>query len=187
MHDLTVDRTTNGKGAVAHLRLEELRRLDAGDGPPPTLSEALSLAGGKTILVAEIKQPGVEERVAGVVRDVGALDAVMVWSFFPQALESMRRAEPRLPAALLIGPQTVPQWPEMWRLAVRLGLQGVSVFCYSLTEEMVQDARRHGLSVYTWTADPEEEIQRLLDLGVDGICTNYPDRAIALAAARSKG
>ncbi len=183
MHDLTVDRTTNGKGAVAHLQLEELRSLDAGGEPPPTLSDVLSLTKGKTMLVAEIKQPGIEERLAAVVRDAGALDDVMVWSFFPQALESMRRAEPGLPVALLIGPQTVPQWPEMRRLAVRMGLQGVSVFCYSLTREIVQDARRHGLSVYTWTADPEEEIRRVMELGVDGICTNFPDRAIALAVA----
>lgn len=185
MHDLTVDRTTNGKGTVAHLRLEAMRSLDAGGEPPPTLGEALSLTKGKALLVAEIKQPGIEERVAEVVREAGALDDVMVWSFFPQALESMRRAEPGLPAALLMGPQTVPQWPEMTRLAVRMGLQGVSVFCYSLTREMVADAQRHGLSVYTWTADPEEEMRRLLALGVDGICTNYPERAIALAIATS--
>lgn len=182
MHDLTVDRTTKGTGAVAHLRLEELRSLDAGGEPPPTLGEALSLIKGKALLIAEIKQPGIEERVAAVVREAGALEDVMVWSFFPQALEAMRQAEPRLPAALLIGPQTTPQWPAMWPLAVRLGLQGVSVFCYSLTVEMARDARRHGLSLYTWTADPEEEIRRLLEVGVDGICTNYPDRAAAVAA-----
>lgn len=187
MHDLTVDRTTNGRGEVASLTAAELRALDAGGEPPPTLAEALEVIAGRALLVAEIKQPGIEERVAAVVREAGALDDVMVWSFFPQALESMRRAEPRLPAALLIGPQPATgsgalQWPEMRSLAVRLGLQGVSVFCYGLTSDMVREARRRGLSVYTWTADPEAEIRRLAELGVDGICTNFPDRALRVLA-----
>ncbi len=181
MHDLTVDRRTNGTGDVAKLTLEQLKALDAGDGERiPTLAEVLALTRGRALLVTEIKQPGVEEQVAAVVRECDALGDVMVWSFFPQALESMRRAEPRLPAALLIAPQALPQWPDLRSLALRTGLQGVSVFCFGLTEQIARDSQRSGLALYAWTADPEPEIQRLIDLGVDGICTNYPDRALAL-------
>ncbi len=180
MHDLTVDRTTNGRGEVAKLSLEDLRRLDAGGEPVPTLAEVLELTRGKALLVAELKRPGVEEEIAAVIRDSAALNDVMVWSFFPQALEGMRRAEARLPGALLIAPQALATWPDLRALAIRLGLQGVSVFFAGVQEQIASDCRRSGLALYAWTPDAEPDITRLIGLGVDGVCTNYPDRAIAL-------
>lgn len=180
MHDPTVDRTTGASGRVAELTLDRLRALDAGGGQPvPTLAEALELTRGRALLVAEIKQPGIEEAVARAIREAGALADVMVWSFFPQALEGMRRAEPRLPTCLLIAPQMVERWPQMRELALRLGAQGVSVFHQGVNEGLVASARRGALAVFAWTADGEEEIRRLLALGVDGIVTNYPERALA--------
>ncbi len=184
MHDLAVDRTTNGRGAVASMTLEQLRSLDAGGEPVPTLDEVLALTTGKALLVIEIKQPGIEEQVVAVVRERHALSDAMVWSFFPQALESMRRVEPRLPGALLIAPQSIPSWPDMREQALRLGLQGVSVFHLGVSEQIARDTQRSGLSLYTWTPDRKEEISRLIDLGVDAICTNFPDRALTLLAAR---
>ena len=180
MHDLTVDRSTNGSGEVAKLSLEQLRALDAGGEPVPTLAEALALTRGRALLVIEIKQPGIEERVAAVVRECDALNDVMVWSFFPQALEWMRRVEPRVPAGLLVAAEAVSRWPQMRERALRLGLQAVSVFFAGIDEEVARDCRRSGLALYAWTADSEREIGRLIDLGIDGICTNFPDKAIAL-------
>ena len=54
------------------------------------------------------------------------------------------------------------------------------MFHLSLGEAIVAQARRSGLSVYAWTADAEADIQRLIELDVDGIVTNFPDRALAL-------
>jgi len=125
MHDLSLDRTTNGSGDLASMSVEQLQALDAGGEPVPTFAQALELTRDRALLVAEIKRPGIEERVAAVVREREALADVMVWSFFPQALESMRRAEARLPGGLLIGPETLPRWPEMRELAIHLG--GVEV------------------------------------------------------------
>jgi len=180
MHDLTVDATTNGTGAVAELTLAQLRALDAGGEPPPTLAEVLALTRERVLLVCEIKQPGIEQYVAQAVLEADALRDVMVWSFFPEALENMRRAEPRIPCALLISPQAIPQWHDLRDTALRLGLQGVSVFFAGVDQALARDCQRSGLALYTWTADPEEAIQRLIHIGVDGICTNYPDRALAL-------
>jgi len=182
MHDLTVDATTNGTGAVAEMTLDQLRALDAGGEPPPTLAEVLAITKGRVLLVYEIKQAGIEELLRHVVLEADALDDVMVWSFFPQALEAMRRVEPRIPCALLVAPQAMPEWPAMRETAVRLGLQGVSVFFAGVNEALARECQRSGLALYTWTSDPTEAIQRLIDIGVDGICTNYPDRAVAALA-----
>jgi len=185
MHDPTIDRTTSGSGPVAALTLGQLRALDAGGEAVPTLAEALALTAGNALLIAEIKQPGIEEQVAAVVREARALNDVMAWSFFPQALEAMRRAEPRLPAALL-APGETPKWPHFRELALRLGLQGLGLFHQGITGETVRQARRSALALYAWTVDDESDMRRLIELGVDGIVTNYPDRALALLSTHRR-
>ena len=180
MHDLTVDRATNGSGDLASLTLEQLQALDAGGEPMPTFAQALELTRGRALLVAEIKRPGCEAALADVIRQADAIEDVMVWSFMPPALAAMRQAESRLPSALLIAPGSISQWPMLRELALRLGLQAVSLFHVDVSAGVVARARRSGLTVYAWTADAENDIQRLLDLGVDGIVTNYPERALAL-------
>ncbi len=180
MHDLTLDRTTNGSGGLASLTLEQLQALDAGGEPVPTFAQALEMARGRALLVAEIKRPGCERALADMIRAAEALADVMVWSFLPPALEAMRKAEPMVPSVLLIAPQSMSDWPSMQDVALRLDLQAVSVFHLNLDAGIIAQARRRGLAVYVWTADTERDIKRLLDLGVDGIVTNYPERALAL-------
>ena len=180
MHDLTLDRTTNGSGDLAYLTWEQLSALDAGGEPVPAFAQALDLTRGRALLVAEIKRAGCEEALADVIRNAGALDKVMVCSFLSPVLEAMRQAEPKLPGSLLIAPQSMGNWPSMRELALRLGLQAVSLPHPSLNVDVVTQARHSGLAVYAWTADTESDIQRLIDLDADGIVTNYPDRALAL-------
>jgi glycerophosphoryl diester phosphodiesterase len=180
MHDLAVDRTTNGNGDLASLTLKQLQALDAGGEPVPAFAQALELTRGRALLVAEIKRPGCEAALADVIRQAGALEDVMVWSFLPPALDAMREAEPRLSSGLLIAPGSMGEWPSLRDLALRLGLQAASVFHLNLNAEVVARAKRSGLTVYAWTADAESDIQRLVDLGVDGIVSNYPERALAL-------
>ncbi len=180
MHDLTLDRTTSGSGDLSSLTLEQLQALDAGGEPVPTFSQTLALTRGRALLVTEIKRPGCEEALADAIRDGVALDDVMVWSFLPPALEAMRQAEPRVAGGLLIAAQSMGSWPSMRELALRLGLQAVSVFHLSLNADVVAQARHSGLAVYAWTADTEPDIQRLIDLDTDGIVTNYPERALSL-------
>jgi glycerophosphoryl diester phosphodiesterase len=180
MHDLTVDRTTNGSGYVAKLPLDALRALDAGGEPVPMLTEALELTAGRALLVIEIKQPGIEHLIANAVREHEALNNVMVWSFFPQALEGMRTSEPRIPAGLLVSAESMPRWQQMRELMLRTGLQAVSVFFAGVNEDVARDCEWSGLTLYTWTVDSRKEMLRLIELGVDGICTNFPDKAVSL-------
>ncbi len=186
MHDLTVDRTTNGSGAVAALSLAELRALDAGGEPVPTLAEVLDLTLGKVLLIMEIKQPGIEEHIARVVHEKQALDDVMAWSFYPAALEGMRAAEPQIPCALLVAGESMSNWPKMRSLALRLGVQGVSVFAPAVDERIAEDCRRRGLALYTWTPDTETAIERAIRAGVDGVCSNYPDKVVEVLAGRQQ-
>jgi glycerophosphoryl diester phosphodiesterase len=182
MHDLTVDRTTNGKGGVAVLSLKRLRELDAGGERVPTLAEVLGLTKGRVLLVMEIKAPGIEQHIARVVHQARALDDVMAWSFFPKALEGMRREEPSMPCALLVAGESITRWHKMRSRALKLGVQGVSMFCTIIDERVVEDCRRSALSLYAWTPDGKREMARLAKLGVDGICSNFPDKVVEVLA-----
>ena len=66
MHDLTLDRTTSGKGDLSSFTAAQLATLDAGGEPVPTFAQALELTRGRALLVAEIKRPGCEEALADV-------------------------------------------------------------------------------------------------------------------------
>jgi glycerophosphoryl diester phosphodiesterase len=63
-----------------------------------------------------------------------------------------------------------------------MGLQGVSLVFSGIDERTVRECRLSGLSLYTWTPDAPADIERLIGLGVDGICSNYPDRVVAALA-----
>jgi glycerophosphoryl diester phosphodiesterase len=182
MHDDSVDRTTDGRGAVASLTVAELRELDAGARSPfetfrgekvPTLAEALELTHGRALLIIEIKPPDIEEAVLEVVHRAGALDWAMIWSFHPGVVAEVRRREPRVPAGLL----TLSLSDAIAQQALELNAQATSVFYQNLSEERVRLAHRKALAVHAWTTDQPPEMRRLAAAGVDGIVTNFPDRA----------
>ena len=185
IHDDTVDRTTDGRGAVAALTLAELQELDAGARSPleafrgekvPTLAQALELTHGRAVLIIEIKPPDIEEAVLEAVRRAEALDWAMIWSFHPGVVAEVRRREPRLPAGLL----TLSLSDAIAQQALELGAQATGVFHQNLSEERVRLAHRKALAVHAWTADQPPEMRRLATAGVDGIVTNFPDRGRSL-------
>ncbi len=186
MHDETVDRTTNGRGPVASLSWQEVRALDAGGGERvPSLEEAGRALAGHALLVVEVKAPGGEEAVAQAIEATVGLEGAQVWSFWPQVLAAMARVAPGLPRVLLVPLQAAATWPQPLEVARRVGAMGVSVEHEALDQGRVEEVRRAGLRLYTWTVDHEAHLARVLLLGVDGIVSNYPERALAVRGPRS--
>ena len=64
------------------------------------------------------------------------------------------------------------------------GCAAWSPFWRNLTAELVTEARALGLAVIPWTVNEPSDIERMLDLGVDGLITDYPDRARAVLDRR---
>src|SRR5436853_1030967 len=82
LHDERVDRTTNGKGAVAEMTLKDLRQLDAdGEQRIPTLQEALHVANGRVGLILELKASGIGGQVCALVQETGFTGPVIYASF----------------------------------------------------------------------------------------------------------
>jgi glycerophosphoryl diester phosphodiesterase len=202
LHDETVDRTTDGTGPVRGLPLEALRRLDAGhrwspDGgrtfplrgaglTVPTLGEVLQALPG-TPMTLEIKQrdPSLAAALCETVRAHGAADRVLVASFHDAEVRAFRRLCPEAATSATAGEarrfvllsKALPRPPytppaQALQLPERLGSLHV------ITPRLVRAAHRRGLQVHAWTIDEEQDMRRLLGLGVDGIITDRPDRLL---------
>lgn len=184
MHDETVERTTDGRGRVADLTYAALAALDAGAGERvPTLEEALTLARGRLFVDIEIKDPGIEPAVAALVARLEMAEQVAVSSFYPASLAGMRAAAPHLARWLL----SVDWSPEVLATALELGAAGVAPHHPRIDDELVATARARGLAVVAWTVNAEPDLRRLLALGVDGLISDYPARAVAAARAAGMG
>lgn len=204
IHDDTVDRTTNGTGRVNSLTLAQLRELDTGyrwtaDGGAsfpfrgrglriPTLQEVFE-AFPQMRFNIDIKQeqPSLVETFCRMIRENGMESKVMVASFKPETLDEFRRecaevatsaspADVRALLALKDGERGGARVSVARAVQVPEYAGGRQV----LTRELVREAHERHLEVHAWTINDEASMRRMLELGVDGIITDYPDRLIAL-------
>jgi len=186
IHDDTVDRTTNGHGAVKAMTLEEIKQLDASykfekyrGEKIPTLAEVLRAVGKRGIVNIELKSTtlktdGVEAATLAVIQDTGTLDNVIISSFNPFALQRMFALEPRLPRGLLYAPDLPLYLRRAW-LRPLARATAMHPHCSMIDAKFVAWAKGKGLKINTWTTDDPAEMKRLCDLGVDAIITNKPD------------
>ncbi len=170
-HDKTVDRTTSGTGLVALKTLSELKELDAGKGEQiPTVQEVLELGKDRAKFVLEIKEDGIEDKVASILNTNGLLDDVFVVSFKPKRLKMIKELEPKVRTGLIIFASFNPVG-----LADKCGADFVAPYRWFITKELVERARQSGLHTFTWTVDETLNAHSLKEKGVCGIVTNKPD------------
>jgi len=194
IHDGSVDRTTDGSGAVAGMPWAALRELDAGyrfldlDGRPsfrgrgvriPLLDEVLE-AFPRTRINAEVKDARAALGLVEVVRRHGAAHRVLLAAGDERNRSEVRgypgpwgASKEQLLAfwALHRTPLSSLYTPAADILQVPFRWKGRTV----VTERFLAEAHRRNLPVHVWTVDDESLMRHLLDLGVDGIQTDRPD------------
>ncbi len=187
-HDDTLERTTDGRGAIAAANLTQLRALDAGSwfGPAfagesvPTLTEALAVLEELGLgAVVEIKaSPGLEAETGGVVAQMlanrwpAALPRPLISSFKIEALVAARDAVPELPRALNVL-DVLPGWRDRLRAA-----DCVALHCLHdrLGRRRVAAARDAGYAVRCFTVNRLKRAETLFNWGVETVITDFPDR-----------
>lgn len=179
MHDETVDRTTDGSGAVADLTLAELKRLRcAGKEPIPTLRETLELVRDRCRLLVEIKPAGIADEVVQVIREAGMVEACTISAFDEPTLLRVRELEPALKTAYF---QIRPQPFDAGEVVRRLGVWMLIGWRAAIDREMLADAHAHGMYVRCGFGDRmtyEEShalFRELVELGADEISCGRPD------------
>ncbi|HHY19528.1 MAG TPA: glycerophosphodiester phosphodiesterase [Firmicutes bacterium] len=185
MHDSLVDRTTDGEGAIKEMSLEEIKKLDAGSWkgkaykgePVPTFREVLQEVKGKSRLVVELKVEGAEEKVVDALKEADMLDDVVVISFIPKALATLAEIEPDLPRAVLTA---VSSYEEYVKVAREAKTKMLDLYAVNLSREVAEKLLDRGYVLWAWTIDEEEHMKKVVDLGVTGITTNRPQKALEL-------
>ena len=187
VHDEELERI-GGRGEVADASLAEVRGLDAGAGHRvPTLSELLDGFGSRIALNLELKQgsrgayAGLPALAAAGVRGRGLLGRTLFSSFYDPVLQELRRVEPDARIALLLSRRAPEGWVER---AHALAAEAVNPELPLVDRAFVERAHAERLAVYVFTVDPLSEMRRLLELGVDGLFTNVPDRMRRLVEER---
>lgn len=187
IHDERVDRTTNGTGFVKDMTLRELRSLDASMGKSapqrvPTLEEYFRLVSPTGLFTnIELKTGifdygGLEEKVWAIVRDFHQEQRVIFSSFHGQSLLRMKSVAPEAPCGLLCSDKL--QNPG--DIVAGLGLQAYHPWFLRVTKALATDTRTRGLALNPYTPNDPASLTWLLSLGVSGVITNFPERAMAL-------
>ena len=181
IHDETVDRTTDGKGEVVALTLEEIQRLDAGakfkggtikGERISTLDEVFAATSGKCGLNIELKAGGVEAQVAAIMQARNAFADSIVSSFNWDYLKKIQTLHFNIRIALLAEEKPV----DLMMNAVAMRAHAINPRWDMVTADLCKAAHERGLKVYTWTVDADARMRALAECGVDGIMTNYPER-----------
>ncbi len=189
LHDETLDRTTTGSGYVKDLLLGELQDLDAGSWlgaefagqRVPTLEELLAFASEAGIMVnLELKNSIIhyerlEELTYSLIARYGLGDKAIVSSFDHYSLRACKALDPVIKTGALY-------WDclyEPYAYVRSLGADALHPEYHSLTAEIVERSHALGLAVNAYTVDDPADIATVKALGVDGIITDYPERAMA--------
>ncbi|HYL86187.1 MAG TPA: glycerophosphodiester phosphodiesterase family protein [Candidatus Angelobacter sp.] len=187
IHDSSVNRTTNGTGEVHDLTLAQLRNLDAGSwfGSEfsgeriPTLEEILQFSKkNDVVFYLEMKPAGSwggEHALIGALRESGEIARAVVISFDAAMVLNLRRIEPTLMTGLLYD----GQFEKPLEKAVEVGARQLVARGDLVTPALLEQARKKDLQVVCWTVNHPAHMRMLMEAGVAGIMSDYPDRLVA--------
>jgi glycerophosphoryl diester phosphodiesterase len=213
-HDPTLERTTNGRGTVANHTADELARLDAGywfratasagtrraraapeardefpfrghgHGVPRFADVIARYPGVPLIIELKLPRPELARRTIDVLRAANAVGRASIGSFYPEALDAVRRYEPSVATGAAKEEtrwalyRSWVSWPIGRTDYREFQVPECSGFTRIVSRRFVAHVHRAGLAVKVWTVDSEEDIRRLLSWGVDGIISDRPDVAV---------
>lgn len=190
IHDYTIDRTTSNdmKGKIKKMTYEELSAIKVGysekfgdnfkDEKIPTLKEVLELAKGKIKVCIEIKALDVEEEVIKLVNDLNMHSDVVIFSFHFEVLTKIRQLDKDI--EILYLKNNADRITVDYANLINVNAIGGG-YDTKVTKDLLDYAHKNNVEIWRWTVNTEEEMQALVDVGVDGIITNFPDKALTIA------
>lgn len=201
-HDKTLDRTTDGTGALRDATLDGLKQLDAGGWFSerfrgeriPTLDEVIDILPPETNILLEIKygspyQEGIERRLIDFLKERKLLGRVLIKSFDIEVVQSVRSLAPEIPVGISFIFR-VPFLSMIVHRWIRFGdvldedVDFLHVHRLGVTQSLIEEAHKEGMRVIAWDVNDETTMARLMRMGVDGIET---DEAALLKQIRRPG
>jgi len=178
IHDEKLDRTTNGRGYIRDFNFEEIRKFDAGKGEKvPSLEETLDfLKDQRPTIVIEIKEPETTEKILKIINREKVKDKVIIVSFWLEALKKIKEIDPKIKTAALFRKKI----KNIILLIKKIKADGLGLEYHSIDEKIVKDCHKENLEINVWTVNEIEDIERMIELGVDIISSNYPNRVLEI-------
>ncbi len=189
-HDPVLGRTIPAKGSLKDYTLEELKEFGCGAwfGPEfagekiPELKDLLNLIKDRDIrLNIEIKlggpyYEGLEAKLAGELAGWDMDERIIISSFNHYSLLLMEKHRPSLDRGFLTASMLI----DSWDYVKRNGGQALHPHFSCVTPDTAVSCRDAGVAINTYTVNNRDEARRLIQAGIDGIITNYPDQMLAL-------
>jgi len=176
IHDPDLRRTAGVEKKVEELTLNDIRNIRLKDGSKiPTLEEVFESV--RISLVVELKS----ERTIGALselfrRNPQYIQRSAVISFFHGAVKKMNELFPELTTGVLLAGFPVDPWCLTEAASSRI----LALNYEGLTREYVDICHRKGIAVSVWTPNKEDEIRKMIEIGVDSIATDRPDIALKM-------
>lgn len=179
IHDNHTGRIASQRLRVSRTTSAKLTTLKTTSGQSiPTLSEFMYAIGNQSKILVELKSRScakqVNEIIVEMVKAGYKYDHFMVSSFNPYLLYELHRLNKNIPLAMLESYVSLGLLSAL--LYKTLPLAGVGLDHHGISKLAVRLAKKHGLFIYAYTVNSQEEAQRLENIGIDAIVTDYPDR-----------
>lgn len=187
LHDQRVDRTTDGTGDVTQMTLAEIKELDAGSWfDPAFVGQRISTLGETFAFIKERQKrpttvainmktisPGIEERVVQEVVRHGMLDRVFCFGMDPDSNARFKKANPRIPTAVITYGQLNLRRPADWKAAAADPHTEVFWIGFMPSPEQISQAHAQGKSIWIGIGDDKDLMRRAATSNLDGICSDY--------------
>ena len=177
-HDEKVDRLANSTGNIEEYNIVQVRQLTLQGGHKiPMLQDVLKLMNNEVALNIELKGGGTANRVNHIVnyyieKEGWSLENFVISSFKWDELRAIRDINKDIKIAVLTEKDPL----EAIEVAKELNAVAINPHFKALTRENTAKIQSEGFKAYTWTVNEPEDIKRMIEFGVDGIITNYPER-----------
>ncbi len=177
-HDFTLERMSNGFGAISKYTLSELKQLKIDNKfQIPTLEEVLQLINKKCILNIELKGQSTAVETCKIIEQYVKSNFwnhsdFLVSSFHKQELEEVYKTNKNIPLAIL----TKTLINDVIQFAETIEAKAIHPNYFMLTSKNVAEAQENGYKVNTWTVNDVQSIKRMKQYGVDAIISDFPDR-----------
>ena len=178
-HDRRLDSKSSGQGIIHLVNKEYLGKVTVKGEPIPTLWQVLELVAGRATINIELK--GVNtvapllELYPKAIAELGfSAEQLLISSFNHPYLQQVKQALPQALVAPLLA--SIPL--DGAAVVSELAAYSLHLDVSFISKALVDDAHQRGAKVYVYTVDHSDDIHALKQLGVDGIFSNYPDRAM---------
>ena len=171
MHDKLTGRTAGTNVDIERATSAKINKVRLKNGEPiPTLADVLGLVAGMCGLNLEMKSSGAGELTARYLLSSGYQGRILVSSFREDEVTAAREVMPLLTTSMIFDVFAVQNVPSY---KIR-GYNVISLRRKTVNERLVAACHEHGLAVYVWTVDEENEMRKFMEWGVDGIYSNRP-------------